>query len=112
MSQYINLNSSNPAAMSGWDSKEIYMQRRETVHFPVFWQANVAMMTPLMCFSPQTVLRSDIYSQTEEQTHFWITIYKSLLIFSNVRAITASGWRRLQPYRVELLMDATVLPIR
>lgn len=36
MSQYINLNSSNPAAMSGWDSKEIYMQRIEMVHFPVF----------------------------------------------------------------------------
>lgn len=36
MSQFINLNSSNPAAMSGWDSKEIYMQLREAVHLPLF----------------------------------------------------------------------------
>lgn len=36
MSHFINLNSSNPAAMSGWDSKEIYKQHKNMMRFRLF----------------------------------------------------------------------------
>lgn len=66
MSQFINLNSSNPAAMSGWDSKEIYMQRRETVCFRLFDSQPYRDDDTSDEFLATNSTSIDIYSRLEE----------------------------------------------
>lgn len=71
MSQYINLNSLNPAAMSGRDSKQIYMQRkRKTAHFsPLLVFVKRDDDTVNVFFPPLRVVDISIYPQADEKTH-------------------------------------------
>lgn len=71
MSQYINLNSLNPAATSGRDSKQIYMQRKRKRHIfsPLLVFVKRDDDTADVFFPPLTVVDISIYPQADEKTH-------------------------------------------
>ena len=113
MSQYINLNSSNPAAMSGWDSKQIYMQRRETVHLSrlcdddtsdAFLCTTYSRSWDFLSNESSPRIRSFNSKATDKRQNIQIFINSLWIEWMKSRTVP-------QPDEVKSLMDASFLPV-